>query len=109
MQPTRGRAATRRRVRKPAQRTGRVSECQQSGVDPADLTDWMARFVASQLDSEHVEAAALWAESPPSQRLEGVSAERAAAEELATLRATRAIDIEAIRAELAVILQESPA
>ncbi len=69
----------------------------------------MARFVASRIQTEHVEAAARWAESPESQRLEGPSAERAAAEEVAALRATRAIDINAIRAELEIIQREHPA
>jgi hypothetical protein len=80
-----------------------------AGIDPTDFTDWMARYVANRLTLSDIEAAVAWAESPESRRLEGPSAERSAAEELATLRAIRAIDGSAIQRELEIIRRENPA
>jgi len=85
-----------------------VEQLAASGIEAGGFTNWLARFVASRLSTADVEAAARWAESPESRRLEGPSAERAAAEQLASLRATRAIDLDAIRAELDAIRRENP-
>jgi hypothetical protein len=79
------------------------------GIEAGDFTKWMARFIASRLEPIDVAAAVRWAESAESRRLEGPSAERAAAEELAALRAVRALDTDRLRSEFEAVMRENPA
>ena len=78
-----------------------------AGFDVEVFADWLSRFFAARLDQSDLEAAAVWAESAESMRLEGPSADRAGAEAAAQLRAIRAFDINALQRSIDRIRRES--
>jgi len=77
-------------------------------LEGATFTDLMGRHIAGRLDVPALEAAIAWSETEASRRLETGTPERAAAEQLATLRAMRALDVPAIASVLQDILSETP-
>ena len=79
-----------------------------AGLNSTEFVRIIARFMVSRLEPSDVEAAIAWARSPASIRLEGASAERSQAEQLAVLHAMRVVDRDAIRTSLQQILSETP-
>lgn len=78
------------------------------GLDSGAFTAWVGRFMAACLSPADLEAAVLWSESEASQRLERSSPLRAHAEQLAALRAMRAMDTQALGAAIDKVLAETP-
>lgn len=78
------------------------------GLDSGDFANWVGSFIAARLGPADLEAAVLWSESEPSQRLERSNPLRAHAEQLAALRAMRSIDSEALGAAILKVLSETP-
>lgn len=86
-------------------------EQEQLAVASIDLDQFqraLAHYMGSRLSEADLQAAEQWARSPASIRLEGPSAWRVQANQLATIRAFRAIDYEAINSALLGVLGEPP-
>jgi hypothetical protein len=79
-----------------------------AGLDPDVFVQMMANYFVGRLEVTDLEAAVQWAETPHSRRLEGASAERNAAEQVAGLRALQAFDTEQAAEQIAAILRRSP-
>lgn len=78
------------------------------GLDSGEFANWIGRFVAARLGAADLEAAVLWSESEASQRLERSNPLRAHAEQLAALRAMRAINTEELGQAIQKVLAETP-
>jgi hypothetical protein len=79
-----------------------------AGLDPDIFVQMMTSYFVGRLEVTDLEAAVQWAETPHSRRLEGASADRRAAEQVAGLRALQAFDAGSAAEEIARILQRSP-
>ncbi|MFZ2030330.1 MAG: DUF2059 domain-containing protein [Vitreimonas sp.] len=79
-----------------------------AGFDTARLADILARNLAGSLTTSELEAARVWAASAAAQRLEGASAERNEAFQLASLHASAAVNSSELREQVTGILREQP-
>lgn len=77
------------------------------GVDR--FSDFLARSLASTLSVADLDAARVWVLSEAAERLEGSNPERNEAIQLATLHASAAANLNALREQVSAILREQPA
>lgn len=81
---------------------------EQGGFGQDRFADHLSRNFAQKLSLAEIGAAAAWARSEPSQRIEGASLERSQALQMATMRAMANANFESITQSTIVILREEP-